>query len=121
VSKTVAIALMLLLTSDAVTLVITESGEPSVPACCMRDGKHHCTLLQPGPEEDTSSPKLSANRCPSFPRAATPTNVSYSAPVLQLAVASCDFSHPASKAQTEALYRFSHSRTREKRGPPALS
>jgi hypothetical protein len=30
------------------------------------------------------------------------------------------FSHPTAKPQTEARYRASHSRTKQKRGPPSL-
>src|SRR6266851_4873671 len=44
---------------------------PSVPACCRRDGKHHCAMTsEPGEASPSTAPAISAlqRRCPDFPK-----------------------------------------------------
>ena len=93
--------------------------ESNLPACCRRLGAHHCALAS----ANSTGQELSAiqEKCPTYPTARvspqsfltmllTPPEVIFASIV----------SHPAVHARTEARYRVSFSRARQKRGPPAL-
>jgi len=87
-----------------------------LPACCLRDGKHRCSL--PAPSSD-SGPALEPARCAVYPGArALPAQAKASGVVASEAVSAALASHPASQPRTEALYRISYNRAGQKRGPP---
>jgi len=92
--------------------------DSNIPACCRRAGKHACELA--GHHHQASGPQLGTNQCPQFPGTrAIPassklTGLTLTTHAYFVVVAS----HPARQAQTQALYRISHSRTGQKRGPP---
>lgn len=103
----------------------------NLPACCRRDGKHHCAMSQGAMSEQAmsqammpreSGPALSANtKCPLYP-AATATTAQDATP-LTVSMAQSAISYivrAAGTTQNEAGYRISFSRARQKRGPPAL-
>jgi hypothetical protein len=98
-------------------------ADSSLPACCRRDGKHHCAMNIADPQEVPSGAvvKIWGPRCPSFPTAcAFPAGSQAALPAgSQLAFAWL-LQHPAVQAQAEAGYRISFSRSRQKRGPPSL-
>jgi hypothetical protein len=101
------------------------------PACCRRDGKHHCMLMDM--DESTSSSALASGvtksvksayigeRCP-YGSKAMPVTVH---PDWTLATASAIFAgvvaHPAAAPQQDAKRRVSTDRSSQKRGPPAIS
>jgi hypothetical protein len=96
--------------------------DSELPACCRRNGKHHCSMMAmadqkspPGPAVRAIQPKCpyypAANAVPSEPNAALPGNFP--------AISALFFSRSAGRARTEAGYRISFSRSRQKRGPPA--
>jgi len=93
-----------------------------LPACCRRDGKHHCAMMQMSEQQENTGPSWStlSGKCPMFPKRSVASFIDQSAPPPVAQVAGAVIQHPVTKAQTEVLYRISHSRTRQKRGPPSL-
>jgi hypothetical protein len=97
-------------------------AEANLPACCRRDGKHHCAMTM---DETASAAGVSVGtaqpRCPLYPGASA-TPVGRYAAVLRSsgAVFGAIVSHPAIQFQTEAGYRISFGRSSQKRGPPVV-
>jgi hypothetical protein len=118
VSRFIAIALLLIFSGDSALPALLADSESSLPACCRRDGKHHCAMM----EKETAGPswRTVTRKCPSFPKRTVAFFTDQSAPPPEVRVGGWIVSHPVNKAQTEVLYRISHSRTRQKRGPPSF-
>ena len=98
-------------------------GNTSLPACCRRDGKHHCmtsmgersTLASHDPQFRTPTEK-----CPYCPQALAAAHPNlYTPPTADENFASL-MSHPAGIAQTESKWRIARDRSRQKRGPPSV-
>jgi hypothetical protein len=98
-----------------------------LPACCRRNGQHHCAMPSMG--VDAPDPGSSAgssihsglSRCSYYQGAASAQGESKVAPPkASLAIFASLVSHPVVQTQNEARYRVSFSRSRHKRGPPAL-
>ena len=119
-SRAIAVALLLVFTADAVFPALLESAAATLPVCCRRDGKHHCTLTS-----DTAAGgllwKAVQQRCPYFPKNAPATSGNCSTSPPSASVITAVFSHPTAKAQTDARYRVSLIRGWQKRGPPSLA
>ena len=93
------------------------ADDSNLPACCRRLGAHHCALAS----MDTHGVSLIQQRCAQFPLGGAALAASGMAAVTSSQVVfAAVVNHPAAHAQTEALYRVSFSRVRQKRGPPAL-
>jgi len=121
IARTIAIALLSFFATDLATPFLAPDAQPDLPACCRRDGKHHCAMMDMLESSD-GTPKLASSRCPLFPRHSVTANIDSSAPPPPvLSSAGFVFINPTAKAQPEALYRISHARSRQKRGPPFLS
>ncbi len=121
-----AIVIVLILGLPAVTplLALSAAGDPSIPACCRRDGKHHCMAMG-GMTSTVSSTNSEARtatlseRCPFGSHALPGTphpewTLSTSAAIFAGVVA-----HPSVAPQTESKRRISADRSRQKRGPPS--
>jgi hypothetical protein len=99
---------------------LAQNPNDRLPACCRRDGKHHCAMMDMA---TTVSNEVQVSAlspvCPFRSEARSiPVVASY------LPKAAANFfsevqSHPAIHAQTHASYRISEERTHQKRGPPA--
>jgi hypothetical protein len=102
------------------------SAASSLPACCRKNGQHHCAmspaeraLLEGHPD---AYPGLwgRGERCPYAPSTAPRVRAeALSVPVAQAVFAELA-SHPAVVAQTESKRRIARDRARQKRGPPAI-
>lgn len=115
----ISISLLVLFSLTLIFPFLSATETNPLPACCRRDGKHHCTMMM---SPNATSPALGGigEKCP-YPLHGTvaahpnelgcPAGQFFHAEVL---------SHPALHAQTVAQRRISFSRTRQKRGPPAL-
>ena len=95
-----------------------------LPACCRRDGKHHCTA--PAADRDNPTPRgtqlsAPAGKCPCCPPAVSVTPNRLLALPIGDAIFASLISHPSGLAQTESMQRISRDRARPKRGPPVLS
>jgi hypothetical protein len=122
VRRVLSIVLLLLFSAPLISplLALTASSEMNLPACCRRNGAHHCMMKAQPTESSSAGINLSAipQRCPAYPAAVTPVrhgNLSVHAASLIFAEI---VSHPAIKIQTEALARVALDRARQKRGPP---
>ena len=94
--------------------------DSNIPACCRRAGRHACEMA--GHRHQASGPQIGTDRCPQFPGTrATPASVKLTgAPLTTHTYFVVLASQPARQAQMQALYRISHSRTGQKRGPPSF-
>jgi len=99
-------------------MVFTQDADSKLPACCRRNGKHHCAQMA-AQAESSSGPALQTARCGFFPNGqGVPINPGVSPTPTSQAVFAGLLSHPASRPQTDALCRISYSRAGQKRGPP---
>jgi hypothetical protein len=98
--------------------VFAADPESSLPACCRRNGKHHCAMMAIE-AASSSGPSVQAAPCASFPSIrAVPTSAATGLLKTSAAVFASVFSHPASSPQTEQLLRNSFTLSGQKRGPP---
>jgi hypothetical protein len=127
----IAIAVLICLPAIAPLFALSGGDDPNLPACCRRDGKHHCMLVDMDgmarPSVATSggqsSPRASAaivsERCP-YGSQSTPGSIH---PDWTLRTSAAIFagivSHPSVAPQTESKRRVSADRSRQKRGPPS--
>jgi hypothetical protein len=116
VSKAITVALVLVFACEIVSPSLFAGAGSASPACCRRDGKHHC-ITQSATGEGLV---LNTVRCQYFQTSATaPGGRCWVSPPSRQATAAV-FSHPAAKAQTQAYYRISLIRESQKRGPPSF-
>jgi hypothetical protein len=64
--------------------------------------------------------KSTPQKCAQYPKTGASLGASKTVPQSTSESGPIVSSHPTGAAQTEVLYRISHSRCREKRGPPSL-
>jgi len=117
--RSVAIALTMLFGWLLLLPVFAAAGESTLPACCRRSGKHHCMARTNSNPTDPVVAGIN-DKCPCFPQSTVATHVEFSAPATGRAIYAELVGHPAVAPQTEAGYRVSHFRSRQKRGPPTL-
>src|SRR5579884_2542356 len=112
-----AILLLLLFSAGLFLPAFATSSDSKLPACCGRDGQHHCQT----PADGSASGALIQAACPVFPLAAASqahakvTGVRPARTVFAIIVA-----HVSARERAKATARFFFSRTRQKRGPPTL-
>jgi hypothetical protein len=104
-------------------LALTARSETNLPACCRRNGRHHCMMGMAERGQHTSrDPQFTSPppKCPYRPAAVVVTHGNAFAPPLAHAIFASLGAHPAITAQTESKLRISVDRSRQKRGPPTL-
>ncbi len=114
--------LLLVLGLSLVTpLLASGAADASVPACCRRSGRHHCTM-HTGVEVGGQGPVLQTNdgSCPYCPRFAPAVHLHVFTVAFMGTDATPLASHPAGLVQTECRWRIARDRSRQKRGPPTL-
>lgn len=105
----------------------TLDSASSLPACCRRDGKHHCMGLRanagPGATSAFSGPVFLAPKanCPCAPTLPTAIHHDVFAAPPPATLSTVVQTHDTAIAQVECQLRISHSRSRQKRGPPATA
>jgi hypothetical protein len=123
VAKFIASALLLILACDTALPALLAGPESNLPACCRRDGKHHCAMMgMLEQQQENSGPSWNtvAKKCPLFPRATVAFFADPCTPIPATGFAGLLSGASVVKAQSEVLFHVSHSRTRQKRGPPSL-
>jgi hypothetical protein len=122
--RPLSIALLALFILPMISPLFALSSDPDagLPACCRRNGKHHCMMTMAEAQASLHGTELSATpgKCPYYPAAATQArhhDLSLHAAALVFAAV---ISHPAIHLQTEARARVARDCARQKRGPPAL-
>ncbi|SRR5216683_5210395 len=119
----VAILLLLTFCSFLSAPLLAASSDPysNLPACCRKDGKHHCMMRMMMKRDQTGTQVSNMpEKCPLFPK--TMLAITVQGHLFVLPTSGTFYaalrSHPACYAQTEAHYRISFDRSRQKRGPP---
>jgi hypothetical protein len=108
------LAFSLPLISSAVAL--TAGSEANLPACCRRNGAHHCAM-KVGPADGINLSSI-PEHCPAYPAVVTQIrhgDLSFQAASLTFAGI---VSHPAAELQTQARARVALDRGHQQRGPP---
>ena len=95
------------------------SAESKVPACCRKNGKHHCMMMAMDTLADSAGSLAVRAKCPAFPKFGTVSHSAVFAVLPGQAVFAGLVSHPAVSAQTAAGFRIFYHRSKQKRGPPA--
>jgi hypothetical protein len=99
--------------------VLESEPASKLPACCRREGKHHCASASPAPSREVALQDAS-QKCPRFPcfksvgrqdNCYTPTSASFNAAIP---------SHPTLFTYLDVQYRMSSNRSHQERGPPSL-
>jgi hypothetical protein len=98
-----------------------ETAASNIPACCRRNGKHHCSKTDNDSQAASSIALRATNaRCPLYPKASaqpsgsTPIHVSQFVSIQQPVL-----SAPAAE-RSENLRSTAYDRSSQKRGPPSL-
>jgi hypothetical protein len=99
-------------------LAITATSEANLPACCRRDGRHHCMAMMAEAASATRMVRAPRGQCPYCPAQAVAPHLPHFGPATSQAAFASIASHPAVHAQTESQSRISLGRARQKRGPP---
>ena len=125
VQRICAVLLLAILSSSLITPLLSATTPAStIPACCRKDGKHHCSMANMKQQHDeaaTAPVKFTTGKCLQFPNTgAVPIAYNADAPPAALILYAAIVRHPTAHAQTEAQFRVSFSRSSQKRGPPAL-
>jgi len=110
---------LLLVGFPLISPLFASTSEANLPACCRRNGVHHCM----GMGLDTGSGHALAIlgvKCPKCPKSAVVVPVHVVFTMQGQSNFAAIVAHPSGKAQTEARYRIAFSRSRQKRGPPTL-
>ena len=100
--------------------LLAGTSDSDLPACCRKDGKHKCAMAEIASDEDSGPAFRGVSRCPMFP-SHLPFVAASSVTGAPAPYQSCEIvvaSFPACAEQSATLYRISHSRSRQKRGPP---
>ncbi len=116
---------ILLLTFIGVLPVAPVFAKPThtaqLPVCCRAQGKHNCAMRQARAHSSVTEPAI-YSVCGQFPLlppvSSTAVNPSVFLPKASQLFFAAIPSHPVIQEQTEARYRISLERSRQKRGPP---
>jgi hypothetical protein len=115
-----AIAMMLCFGAPLTAPLFAADAANNLPACCRRDGRHHCAASLMGDAAQRSISTI-APRCQDWPKSTPAPAPQTFTPGEALTASTPLFAHAASAAQTQARYRVSFARSRQKRGPPAFT
>jgi hypothetical protein len=117
--RCLAIPMVLLFLLPFVSALFGASdAEAGVPACCRRDGKHHCAMLAAPSLPDKGVGSI-REKCPYTPAALTVVVLPSFAPSTAAAIFAGVVQHTSVAPQTSARGRVSYNRSRQKRGPPS--
>jgi hypothetical protein len=121
VRRLLAISLLLLFGFPLIAPLFAMQADANgnLPACCRRNGAHHCSMQLSGESQQTHFSGI-REKCPAYPKAVTSmkrNDLSLQTPTLLLSDA---LVHPAGAAQAEARARMALYRSQQQRGPPAL-
>jgi hypothetical protein len=117
--RMIALSLLMIFSWMLIAPFFAPDAEASLPPCCRRHGKHHCSMRMMGqmPSNQTGfttvtekCPYQTASTCAAHaPTIAAEGGRRFYAEIVR---------HPACVAQTESLFRISFHRSHQKRSPP---
>jgi hypothetical protein len=112
-------SILLTLLSFPLIAPLLANTDSSLPACCRRNGKHHCSMMSMGSPAPGPAVRAVRPRCPYYPAGNTvPCEPDVALPGISPAVFALLFSRQAGQARTAAGYRLSFSPSHQMRGPP---
>ncbi len=115
----IATALALLFSWLLIVPAFAFLHQPVVPPCCRKGGAHQCTMQSPVPASAGASIRAVSATCPfSHGSLSAVSHLDFYAPGVRESVYAGIVRHPALSPQTEANFRVSYDRSRQKRGPP---
>ena len=97
---------------------LTRASE--LPACCRRNGAHHCAMSEVSVAVPAHDRTVSSN-CPYWPAGHLRLMMPHAVATQSAVVARYAARTAEVVREAEAGYRISSERTRQKRGPPALT
>jgi hypothetical protein len=99
---------------------LAAGSDANLPACCRRNGAHHCKSIARTPPPPGAGVNLSAipQCCPAYPAIVAPARHGHLSFQTESLIFAEIVSHPAIKPQTQARARVALDRSRQKRGPP---
>lgn len=99
--------------------ILREDVASLLPACCRRAGQHHCSMDSEARSPEGLDPIQP--KCSNYPATlAVHGNWNIACFKNAPSIRTSLVTYPSVEAQTEAQYRVSFSRSRQKRGPPSL-
>jgi hypothetical protein len=117
--RATSISLIMLFSFALIWPLLAPDAQAQLPACCRRNGKHHCMMGTMRGSSANGSTTISA-RCPCFPAGSCAVHSAAYKPETARQFYVEVVSKPARPAQTETLCRIAFLRSHQKRGPPAL-
>jgi hypothetical protein len=118
-----AMLLVFVFSFSLIAPALFSDAESNLPACCRRDGKHHCGVMADVAQTPQSGLAVDAlrARCPLFPSGGAVVPNPEAALLAACQPAGIAISGQiAALAQADAGYRISFNRSHQKRGPPSL-
>src|SRR4051794_32962004 len=113
--RSIAILIALVFSWMLILPAFAASAESGLPGCCRKNGKHHCMRTQ-SPSESGDSWVAVGPKCPYLSQSTTASHIDTFAPGIGQAIFADIIRHPAVSPQTEAGYRASYLRSKQKRG-----
>lgn len=122
----ISISLLLLFTLPLVSpLFAAATVDANIPACCRRNGKHHCAMVAFAQSSSGDAAKVKTTNfqesCSYNFLSPAAINLPFVADKIQTTIFAGTLSQPASRPPTQALIRISFDDSHQKRGPPTLS
>jgi len=118
--RILAIGLLLLFSSAYVLPMVMSDDEQELPACCRRDGKHHCSMMDKPSQSGEPAFQTLRAKCPCWPVGRVSSSRHDGIICAAAMIYGELLSHPATFPQTEVRYIISKTRSHQKRGPPSL-
>jgi hypothetical protein len=114
--RSIATALAFLFSWLLMAPVFAAPLQSGIPLCCRKGGSHQCTMQSPGSGESVHTVQA---KCPyAYGSSTLASHCDAFAPATDESVYAGVVHHPAVCPQTEASFRISYDRSRQKRGPP---
>ncbi|MDP9039491.1 MAG: hypothetical protein M3O02_09490 [Acidobacteriota bacterium] len=111
----------------AAALPLAQSGDSRLPACCRRNGAHHCAMSALGDRSaipaSSEEPawKAPAERCPYWPAPGVSSTPHHAPPQPDAYGLAARFGSPIGTAQMVCRHRIACDRSTQRRGPPYLA
>lgn len=120
--RLISISLLLLFSLSLVSpLFAMSTADANIPACCRRDGQHHCIMLAAIAQHSTQEASASLQgRCPYDIAVHTAMNLPFVPDEIGAAISTRIVYTSANFTQAEAPVCISFNRSHQKRGPPSL-
>jgi hypothetical protein len=117
--RAIAISLMMLFSWTLIAPLFASDADANLPACCRRNGKHHCMMrmMERRSGLQKGFPSVSG-KCPCFPVSTCAVYSPIFKPEAGEQFSSEAVRHPAIAPQTEAHNCISSLCSHPKRGPP---